>query len=92
MIQLAPDMPTMKTTEFLWACMGDLTEQKIVFQLMVRNNKAVKLAEWIVCNSAYELEPAAFTMAPEILPIGRFRQAAGLETQHATSGHKTQLA
>ncbi|XP_008230872.1 PREDICTED: UDP-glycosyltransferase 83A1-like [Prunus mume] len=70
MIQLAPDMPTMKTTEFLWACMGDLTEQKIVFQLMVRNNKAAKLAEWIVCNSAYELEPAAFTMAPEILPIG----------------------
>ncbi|KAH0985045.1 hypothetical protein GBA52_012222 [Prunus armeniaca] len=78
MIQLAPDMPTMKTTEFLWACMGDLTEQKIVFQLMVRNNKAAKLAEWIVCNSAYELEPAAFTMAPEILPIGPLQASSRL--------------
>ncbi|KAL6287755.1 hypothetical protein ACE6H2_012145 [Prunus campanulata] len=26
--------------------------------------------EWIVCNSAYELEPAAFAMAPEMLAIG----------------------
>ncbi|XP_034209506.1 UDP-glycosyltransferase 83A1-like [Prunus dulcis] len=69
-MQLAPNMPTMKTADFVWACIGDLTTQKIVFQVMVRNNKTVKLAEWIVCNSAYELELAAFAMAPEMLPIG----------------------
>ncbi|BFG26558.1 hypothetical protein CerSpe_128320 [Prunus speciosa] len=69
-MQLAPNMPTMKTADFAWACIGDLTTQKIIFQVMVRNNRTVKLAEWIVCNSAYELEPAAFAMAPEMLPIG----------------------
>ncbi|PQQ13408.1 UDP-glycosyltransferase 83A1-like [Prunus yedoensis var. nudiflora] len=69
-MQLAPNMPTMKTADFAWACIGDLTTQKIIFQVMVRNNRTVKLAEWIVCNSAYALEPAAFAMAPEMLPIG----------------------
>lgn len=70
MIDLAQNMPTMKTEDLTWLCIGDITTQKIVFQVMLRSNKTVKLADWVVCNSAFDLEPAAFTLAPEILPIG----------------------
>ncbi|KAH0998067.1 hypothetical protein GBA52_021931 [Prunus armeniaca] len=70
MFQLAPDMPIMKTEHLLWSCIGDLTTQKIMFQAMVKSNKTTLAADWLLCNSAYDLEPAAFTLAPEILPIG----------------------
>ncbi|PON83475.1 UDP-glucuronosyl/UDP-glucosyltransferase [Trema orientale] len=69
-IQLAPKMPTMKTEHLVWACIGDAITQRIVFETMSRNNQYVKLADWILCNSANDLEPAAFAFAPEILPIG----------------------
>lgn len=70
MIQLAPTMPTTRTEHLAWACIGDVTTQRIIFETMVRNNKSVKVADWILCNSAYDLEPAAFALAPEVLPIG----------------------
>ncbi|KAH0969509.1 hypothetical protein GBA52_028594 [Prunus armeniaca] len=41
-----------------------------MFQAMVKSNKTTLAADWLLCNSAYDLEPAAFTLAPEILPIG----------------------
>ncbi|CAL5367649.1 unnamed protein product [Camellia sinensis] len=69
-IRLSPTMPAMSTTQFVWACIGDLTTQKIIFELVTRNNKSVGLADWLICNSTYELEPAAFSLFPNILPIG----------------------
>ncbi|PRQ53387.1 putative hexosyltransferase [Rosa chinensis] len=69
-IKLSPDMPAMNTQEFAWACLGHKAMQKNVFELMLRNNKSRKSAEWLLCNSSYDLEPAAFTMTPHILPIG----------------------
>ncbi|KAL7256584.1 hypothetical protein ACSBR1_010508 [Camellia fascicularis] len=32
--------------------------------------KSVQVADWLICNSAYELKPAAFSLFPNILPIG----------------------
>ncbi|KAJ1421479.1 UDP-glucuronosyl/UDP-glucosyltransferase [Sesbania bispinosa] len=69
-IQLAPMMPTMRTRDFPWMTFSGLTTQKIIFDLFKRNNKAVEYAEWIICNSSYDHEPAAFALAPKILPIG----------------------
>ncbi|KAL7232247.1 hypothetical protein ACSBR2_010302 [Camellia fascicularis] len=37
---------------------------------LVRNNRSVQVADWLICNSAYELKPAAFSLFPNILPIG----------------------
>ncbi|KAL7256587.1 hypothetical protein ACSBR1_010511 [Camellia fascicularis] len=70
MIQLSPTMPAISTTHFLWACMGDLTTQEIIFEATVRNNKSVRMANWLICNSTYELEPAVFALFPNIMPIG----------------------
>ncbi|CAK9181963.1 unnamed protein product [Ilex paraguariensis] len=70
MIQLSPTMPPMNTSNLVWACIGDLPTQKIIFDFIVGNNKSLELANWMVCNSTYELEPAAFTLFPDISPIG----------------------
>lgn len=82
-IKLSPDMPAMNTEEFVWACLGNKAMQKNVFELIVRNNKSSKLAEWLLCNSCYDLEPAAFTMASQILPIGPLLASNRLEEDFA---------
>ncbi|XP_027076748.2 UDP-glycosyltransferase 83A1-like isoform X1 [Coffea arabica] len=69
-LQLAPTMPLMNTSDFVWARVANLALQKIIFGAMVQNNRLVKLADWLICNSTYDLEPGAFDLAPEIKPIG----------------------
>ncbi|KAK7273331.1 hypothetical protein RIF29_14380 [Crotalaria pallida] len=69
-IQLSPMMPAMRTTEFAWACVGDLKTTKILSEWVKKNNEAAQVADWVICNSTYDHEPAAFAFAPEILPIG----------------------
>ncbi|XP_074324967.1 UDP-glycosyltransferase 83A1-like [Apium graveolens] len=70
MIHLSPTMPPMNTETFTWACFSDFATRKSVFELFVAGNKFMKLAKWILCNSAYELEAETFTSFPEMLPIG----------------------
>ena len=69
-IHLSPGMPAMSPENFVWTSVGNLTMQKSIFELLVRNNQSVKVIEWLLCNSTYDLEPPAFTLAPNILPIG----------------------
>lgn len=70
MIQLYPNTPVMHPNNFLWVCIGDFTAQKTVFEYAKRNNKAVENVEWLICNTAFDLEPGALSLNPEILPIG----------------------
>lgn len=70
MFQFEPTMPIMNSSNLVWTSMGNLTMQKLIFDMMVHNNKAMKSADWLICNSTYDLEPGAFKLAPEIVPIG----------------------
>ncbi|XP_052195323.1 UDP-glycosyltransferase 83A1-like [Diospyros lotus] len=70
MIQLSPNMPLIGGSNLVWACMGELTEQKFIFEFMVRNNKVMEVADWIICNSSDKLEPGAFALFTNLLPIG----------------------
>ncbi|KAB2033911.1 hypothetical protein ES319_D04G048400v1 [Gossypium barbadense] len=70
MIQLYPNTPAMHPNNFLWVCLGDFTAQKTIFEFAMRNNKAVKNVEWLICNTTFDLEPGALSLIPEILPIG----------------------
>ncbi|KAL2552245.1 UDP-glycosyltransferase 83A1 [Forsythia ovata] len=70
MIQLSPKMPSMNSMDLAWTSIGDPATQKIVFDVFVKNNKSVKLVEWIICNSSEVLEPGAFSLFPNIVPIG----------------------
>ncbi|THG13124.1 hypothetical protein TEA_008639 [Camellia sinensis var. sinensis] len=70
MIKLSPTMPAISTTHFVWACIGDLATKKTFFEVIVKNNKSVAVADWLICNSTYELEPVVFTLFPNIMPVG----------------------
>ncbi|XP_065858828.1 UDP-glycosyltransferase 83A1-like [Euphorbia lathyris] len=69
-IQLAPDMPSTSTTNFLWLNSEDEIRRRTAFDNVKKNNKTVTLADRTICNSAYDLEAGAFTLFPKILPIG----------------------
>ncbi|KAL8475808.1 hypothetical protein ACS0TY_028461 [Phlomoides rotata] len=69
-IQLSPNMPQMNSSEFAWATVDDPITQKIIFDLVVKNNYSIKVKERLICNSCYDLEPGAFSLFPDILPVG----------------------
>ncbi|KAK1359976.1 UDP-glycosyltransferase 83A1 [Heracleum sosnowskyi] len=70
MITLTSTMPAMNPKQFAWASLGNSNTERIIFNLLGETNRNVKLADRIICNTSYELEPAALALFPEILPIG----------------------
>ncbi|KAL4361182.1 hypothetical protein GQ457_04G033150 [Hibiscus cannabinus] len=71
MFQLSPTTPCIHPNNLLWLNIDDSpSTQKIMFDFFRRNNKAVEIADWVLCNSCLELEPEAFNLLPKVLPIG----------------------
>ncbi|KAL6553050.1 hypothetical protein OROGR_006892 [Orobanche gracilis] len=70
MIQFAPTMPPMNSPNLIWATVGDPTTQRIIFEFLNEIHSSNKLADRVICNSSYELEPGAFSLYPDILPVG----------------------
>ncbi|XP_027153912.1 UDP-glycosyltransferase 83A1-like [Coffea eugenioides] len=70
MVQLSPAILAMDSEHFAWASVGDATTQGIVFDALAKNNRTLKMADWIIGNSSNELEASVFTLFPEMLPIG----------------------
>lgn len=62
-------MPPMNTNSFLWACFPEEMQQSI-FHYLLTCCRATKNANYILCNTFNELEPAAFELVPHVLPIG----------------------
>ncbi|XP_016562266.1 UDP-glycosyltransferase 83A1 [Capsicum annuum] len=69
-IKLSPNMPIMNPSDFIWACFPDKSMNKMIMNVVAENNERVKFADWVICNSAKELEPGAFDMYPQVSPIG----------------------
>ncbi|WOH16281.1 hypothetical protein DCAR_0935831 [Daucus carota subsp. sativus] len=72
MFTLSTSMPVMNSKDFAWTSAGDSNAAKIMFRIFEGTNRTVKLAERIISNTSYELEPAALSLFPEILAIGPF--------------------
>ncbi|KAL1322801.1 UDP-glycosyltransferase 83A1 [Arachis hypogaea] len=65
-IQIAPNMPKMNPKHVLWCNLGNE-----FFKHLVQEMKTMELlAEWCLCNSAYDLEPGALSISPRFLSIG----------------------
>ncbi|RDY07020.1 UDP-glycosyltransferase 83A1 [Mucuna pruriens] len=64
-IQLSPNMPLMDTENLPWR-----GHDKLHFDHLVQEMQTMKLGEWWLCNTTYDLEPAAFSISPRLLPIG----------------------
>ncbi|KAF8378788.1 hypothetical protein HHK36_030137 [Tetracentron sinense] len=69
-LQLSSTLPVMDTTQLPWHCFDDPMMQQTVFHNSFTNNQAVKDADWLLCNSFYEIEPSAYPLNPNLLPIG----------------------
>ncbi|KAI3503258.1 hypothetical protein L1887_31697 [Cichorium endivia] len=82
-IQLSETMPPIKPTDLSWTCFEDLGTVEAIFNVVKEAVEASRLTEWFICNSTTELEPGAFTLYPQLLPIGpllasnRFADQAG---------------
>ncbi|KAK6129167.1 hypothetical protein DH2020_037099 [Rehmannia glutinosa] len=82
-IQFSPDIPAINSTDFIWASVGDETTQKVIFDMLSKISITSKLADWDISNSSHELEPGAFSLFPNIRPVGpllasnRLGKAAG---------------
>lgn len=63
-------MPSLSTENLAWLNIENLTTQKHIFELMMRNIKSMQLTDWLLCNSSYILEQSAFDVSPNIIPIG----------------------
>ncbi|KAH7655712.1 UDP-glucuronosyl/UDP-glucosyltransferase protein [Dioscorea alata] len=57
---LSPGIPPMNMDNLAWNCFLDSEYNKIMFQYIVNNNKAMKHAEFVMFNSFYEAEKAIF--------------------------------
>ncbi|GMI67442.1 hypothetical protein like AT3G02100 [Hibiscus trionum] len=79
MIELCPNTPAIHPKNFLWISLGDFTTQKITFEYAKRNIKAIENVEWLICNTAFDLEPGALSFVPQILPIGPLSATNQLE-------------
>ncbi|BAT83297.1 hypothetical protein VIGAN_04042600 [Vigna angularis var. angularis] len=64
-IQLSSNMPMMDTAYFPWRGFN-----KIFFEHLMQEMQTLKVGEWWLCNTTYDLEPGAFSISPKFLPIG----------------------
>ncbi|KAL9447899.1 hypothetical protein AB3S75_015390 [Citrus x aurantiifolia] len=70
MFRIAPNMPEMNSGDCFWTDMGDLTTERILFDLADKDLKAMRAVNFQLCHSTYELEAGAFAVVPDLLPIG----------------------
>ncbi|KAJ0973913.1 hypothetical protein J5N97_015878 [Dioscorea zingiberensis] len=69
--RLTPEIPAMNVDHHSWNCFFDSESNKVIFNYIVNNNRVIKNAEFIICNSFYEAEKAVFSYStPNVLPIG----------------------
>lgn len=82
-IKISPTMPMLHSAAaFVWACFDDAGTIKSSFKLTANSNEYIaKFADFVVCNSANELEPAAFSFLPELLPVGPLLASSKLGNQ-----------
>ena len=71
MIWLSKDIPAWSSSGLLWSCPGDSKAQNIIFEFLAfKVNHYVRLCNWLLCNSFYELDSPACDLIPGIIPVG----------------------
>ncbi|KAJ3673843.1 hypothetical protein LUZ60_005835 [Juncus effusus] len=68
--QISSNAPVMDATHLAWNYIGDSKTQKIMFHYMKNNAEKTSGADFILCNSSRDFEPAIYSNFPNLLPIG----------------------
>ncbi|XP_057803194.1 UDP-glycosyltransferase 83A1-like [Salvia miltiorrhiza] len=71
---LSDDIPPWRKNELPWSSSSDEKIRKKSFEI-VMEFRAANQVKWLICNSCYELEPAAYGLYPNFLPLGLFHQS-----------------
>ncbi|PKA56677.1 UDP-glycosyltransferase 83A1 [Apostasia shenzhenica] len=71
------EMTSNDTNKLAWNCFPDPLTRKIIFQCFCDNNRFAAAVVAIVCNSFHGLEPAVFSHAPHLIPIGPLPGCSG---------------
>ncbi|KAF8389725.1 hypothetical protein HHK36_024244 [Tetracentron sinense] len=58
---------------------GTNKKNEMALSLSLTNNHAVKVSNWVLCNSFYELDPLLHDLIPNLLPIGPLLSSNRLE-------------
>ncbi|XP_050222775.1 UDP-glycosyltransferase 83A1-like [Mercurialis annua] len=70
-VSISKEIPPWNINELVWNINGDTEVQKFVYRQCVENiPEYIKISDFIIVNSFYELEPSAYHLIPNILPIG----------------------
>ncbi|KAG6389249.1 hypothetical protein SASPL_150714 [Salvia splendens] len=69
-ISLSNEIPSWRKDELPWSFSSDPEIGKVFFETPKRGIKDASKANWWLCNSCHELEPAATQLLPNALPIG----------------------
>ncbi|KAK1382079.1 UDP-glycosyltransferase 83a1 [Heracleum sosnowskyi] len=79
---IAPTMSVIDTSAFASACFEDMMTRKSLFKLSAKSNEFVdKFADLKICNSVIELKLDAFSLLPELLPVGLLLASSKLGNQ-----------
>lgn len=70
LISLSDEIPAWKRNEYTWSFPAEPSGQKILLGIICAIIQAVKISNWIINNSVYELDSPACDLIPNILPIG----------------------
>ncbi|KAJ0604236.1 putative 7-deoxyloganetin glucosyltransferase [Helianthus annuus] len=62
-------MPSMRSTELGWTCMGSVPTIKALFKFALTAVEAAKAAQWLLCKSTIALESATFNLFPNLVAI-----------------------
>ncbi|KAM0912081.1 hypothetical protein ACQ4PT_013038 [Festuca glaucescens] len=88
--QLSFDMPPMRSAHLAWNCVGDHNQQAAFFQYIVAGVRAIEHCDFVICNSFQDAEPAAFSLFPNVLPIGPLltgERSGKARGRHGSGGH-----
>uniref|UniRef100_A0A2N9HAQ7 Glycosyltransferase n=1 Tax=Fagus sylvatica TaxID=28930 RepID=A0A2N9HAQ7_FAGSY len=75
LIRLSKEIPAWSNAEFTWSCPGDSKTQNSLFEFCFRVHHSVRLCNWLLCNSFYELDSSACDLIPGIIPVGPLLQS-----------------
>ncbi|XP_050223447.1 UDP-glycosyltransferase 83A1-like [Mercurialis annua] len=70
-VSLSKEIPAWNINELLWSTNGDSKGQKFIYRNFVKNTpEYFRISDSVIVNSFYELEPSAYHLITNILPIG----------------------
>ncbi|XP_044484501.1 UDP-glycosyltransferase 83A1-like isoform X2 [Mangifera indica] len=70
LISISENSLPWKENELCWTCRGKEKIQKFIFESMRSSVQYVKMSNWVLSNSFYELDSSSCDLVANILPIG----------------------